>query len=512
MTVTQLGSDAAIAELVQGLTGAVAFRPSSGLAIPGEADDLAVFESEAQWRAAYLASLADREGGDRWCFRALAAESGPWDFLETTSSSAELAGAVCGSLAQAGRLRDVLESTSRTDLAALVKTLGYGADAGTLALATENDSVTAIGRVVTTAVGTDELLRSRWIRQLCDRFEPGESVRARWGGRAHQPAEPQRVRAVAGGPGKVPSGRVLPGVGSSGPAAAASSGELATDSPQIDSAPLSTRFGGLFYLLSLAVELDLGELLWRACLPEGAVLTHVAAWLLGPTAAHDPAPEYFGGVAPQLEMPTVLPDHQAEVCQALLASLVGAIPRRGLAEWPEIVLERVTAASGRVLVARGPGPYALFVWPATTVDDVVEGMRVFLASWPVSAPVPHAEPALAQLDRTGRIRSASVRFDLPLSLPSADDVYGLCLLAQLTGTLGFLFAARLRRGVESSLQALVDGYFAHRGGLTWRSDVLIVSLPADAIDPAVRRAGLDRNPGWIPWLDCVVRIEFDLDQ
>ena len=102
MTVTQLGSDAAIAELVQGLTGAVAFRPSSGLAIPGEADDLAVFESEAQWRAAYLASLADREGGDRWCFRALAAESGPWDFLETTSSSAELAGAVCAADAPPG--------------------------------------------------------------------------------------------------------------------------------------------------------------------------------------------------------------------------------------------------------------------------------------------------------------------------------------------------------------------------------------------------------------------------
>ena len=50
----------------------------------------------------------------------------------------------------------------------------------------------------------------------------------------------------------------------------------------------ATRFGGLFYLLSLALELGIGETLWKVCLPEGLILAHAAAALLGPDADRRP--------------------------------------------------------------------------------------------------------------------------------------------------------------------------------------------------------------------------------
>jgi hypothetical protein len=36
-----------------------------------------------------------------------------------------------------------------------------------------------------------------------------------------------------------------------------------------------------------------------------------------------------------------------------------------------------------------------------------------------------------------------------------------------------------------------------------------VILAADAVDFAVRRAGLDRDPGWLPWLGGELRFTFE---
>lgn len=38
---------------------------------------------------------------------------------------------------------------------------------------------------------------------------------------------------------------------------------------------------------------------------------------------------------------------------------------------------------------------------------------------------------------------------------------------------------------------------------------LEVAFDADAVDVDVRVAGLDLDPGWIPWLGCVVRFRYD---
>jgi hypothetical protein len=33
-------------------------------------------------------------------------------------------------------------------------------------------------------------------------------------------------------------------------------------------------------------------------------------------------------------------------------------------------------------------------------------------------------------------------------------------------------------------------------------------LPADEVSIEIRRGGLDRDPGWVPWLGVVVRFRY----
>ena len=40
---------------------------------------------------------------------------------------------------------------------------------------------------------------------------------------------------------------------------------------------------------------------------------------------------------------------------------------------------------------------------------------------------------------------------------------------------------------------------------------LEIRMPMDRIDLAVRRAGFDRDPGWVPWLRKRVRFVFEED-
>jgi len=50
----------------------------------------------------------------------------------------------------------------------------------------------------------------------------------------------------------------------------------------------------------------------------------------------------------------------------------------------------------------------------------------------------------------------------------------------------------------------------HRTGhLRFESGWIELHLPLEAIDTDIRRLGLDLDPGWLPWLGCVVRIIYD---
>jgi len=77
-------------------------------------------------------------------------------------------------------------------------------------------------------------------------------------------------------------------------------------------------------------------------------------------------------------------------------------------------------------------------------------------------------------------------------------------------SLGFAFGEHAglcpREGADGRLAALL----IRRGRLEVGPGRADLHLPADAIDIAVRRAGLDIDPGWVPWLGRVIRFHYDL--
>ena len=270
-----------------------------------------------------------------------------------------------------------------------------------------------------------------------------------------------------------------------------------------------TRFGGLFYLLALALELGIGESLWKACLPEGLILAHAAAALLGPEASGDSAPAAFGGVTMDdlRAHPPVSPEQQAEVSIELLAATADALPRYAVAPAPQAVLDLATSPAGRMLVATGLRPFALFAWPAPDARATAAGVAAFLSVWPGSFPPPQAREVLLGLDTSGRLRATPAPVPRAAALlPAAPTPPAAALLAQVCGAMAELFVVRTADAPAAA--EVVSHYLAIPGYVALAPEAMTVVLPMAGIDVAARRAALDRDPGWIPWLGRTVRIEF----
>jgi hypothetical protein len=434
---------------------------------PG-AEDVAAFADEAHWRACYLESLRSR-AATPWYFEPLAAEGEPPGAL-TLPEKRDVARRVLERLQAAGTLMETLAALRPRGLAALGAALGVPPPP---AVATTTGATP--GRESDAAVAAEALVAR--LRALAT----GAAVTA-------SPGDP-RLDA--------PAAR---------PVARRASGEAAGSAPEEAVEIEPTAFGGVFYLLRLALELGLGEMLWRACLPEGQVLAGVARAVLGAAAGDDAAARLFGGAPP--EVPVILPEQHAEVAPALFAALVKALPRRRLAALPEPFLGVAETPAGPLLVAVPSGAsFPLVAWPAPSREALAEGVAAFLAAWPHAAPAPRAEPALAGLDRTGRLQA--LRGRLPGCDPWPDgDAATVALVAQAAGTLGWLFAARA--GAPSTTAGeLVAGFLALPGRVVLGSDRMDVRLPAGRIDVDVRRAGLDADPGWVPWLERRVGFTYE---
>jgi hypothetical protein len=272
---------------------------------------------------------------------------------------------------------------------------------------------------------------------------------------------------------------------------------------------LRTRFGGLFYLLSLALELGIGESLWKACLPEGRVLAQAAAAILGDGAHLDVAPRLFGGEA--ASWPGIAAEQQQEVCGDILAGVVAALPRLDLATLPMPVLEVVGTPAGRLLVATCGFPTAIFAWPAPDASAVAAGIAVFLAHWPRDLEAPRARDPLPDFDPSGRLRRAAGPH-VPCWLPRAPTAVSGSVLTQVCGALLNVFHARLvAHAGEAPADAsdLVARYLTLPGRVVLAAEAMTILLPMDRIEMPLRRAALDRDPGWVPWLRRTVRIEFE---
>ncbi|MDR3698743.1 MAG: hypothetical protein P4L56_03850 [Candidatus Sulfopaludibacter sp.] len=270
---------------------------------------------------------------------------------------------------------------------------------------------------------------------------------------------------------------------------------------------VSTGCGGLFYLFDRIQELDLAESLWKACLPEDMVLAAAASALLGPRFSGDPAPALFGGVQTKIVCPPVTSGQQTEIAAASCASLAAALPRRGLAGIPPAVVTLADHPAGRLLVAAAENsPFAFFAWPADTPKTLAAGLRALLDAWPHHG-VLAASPALAGIDKSGRLRPATDIARSPWLLPEAPSAAAAALLAIVVGAPCTLFAARAA-GTFDAAAAFVARFLARQARIRMGAGEMTVILRDDDIDLAVRRAGLDRDPGWLPWLRRTVRFVY----
>jgi hypothetical protein len=273
-----------------------------------------------------------------------------------------------------------------------------------------------------------------------------------------------------------------------------------------------TGFGGLFYLLSPALELGIGESLWKACLPERQILSRAAACLLGEPAGGDVAAALFGGatLAEAAGAPAISTEQQQDVCADMLDRFVAVCRRVGVEHVPVPELDVLASSAGRLLVAQCDGPAPIFAWPAPDAAAVKAGIETFLRHWPADTAAPLACGALADFDRSARLRRAprSVRTAGSL-LPEGTDAAATCVLAQILGGLLTLFHTRLGAHGDADATGLVARYLAVPGRVVLAPEAMTILLPMDRIDMALRRTGLDRDPRWVPWLQRTVRFEFE---
>ena len=69
-------------------------------------------------------------------------------------------------------------------------------------------------------------------------------------------------------------------------------------------------------------------------------------------------------------------------------------------------------------------------------------------------------------------------------------------------------AKYLRRSAGLSLRRLVGRH----GVVVATATHVDVTFPGEVIDLRLRRAGLDLDPGWVPWLGRVVAYHYDIER
>ncbi len=201
---------------------------------------------------------------------------------------------------------------------------------------------------------------------------------------------------------------------------------------------IDTAHAGLFYLIGRVLEIDLAEHLWAAGLPEGDVLAHVAAAVLG--SADDRVWCWFGGA---IDRGPSAP---------------------AVASWAVDEISELTRHALGVCLAR-------FGW-RTTPAQLERSLGDLAGGFP---PVETLDPGLARVVSWSAAALASVA------------------------------AARLG---ESPSPALIRAVCHRPGSLLLDDGEMTVSVSSEYAAVEHRRAGLDHDPGYVPWLRRKVRFEF----
>jgi len=196
-----------------------------------------------------------------------------------------------------------------------------------------------------------------------------------------------------------------------------------------------------------------------------------------------------------------------EVACATLSALVTALPRGGRAEIPAGMVRFVEHATGRLLVVTAiDAPFVLFAWPASHPADAALGLAALLARWPAGTPL-HGTPTVIELERSGRCRHTTIAAPEPFVI-AGSSLAETALASLVAGAACQLVAARVGDVVED-VPSWVDERLVHRGRIVREPALVEVWLASDAVDLDLRRAAIDRDPGYVGWLDCTVRLRFE---
>lgn len=484
------------------------------------ADDLAVFNDETHWRAAHLLARARNGKGHAWFFKNLEAEGDPLDVLASPHRR-PMAWRVLEQLASQDRLIDVIRASPPEKLSVLAQGLLANAKIGHKPRLSPPPSTTPslVAKLVAVANRLSDDLPHPIVVMTLTAY-----ARTLLGATSQQIAlvvndcllqrqlkgSPKSAHRTASRKWSGPNPEQLsqsPG----GPV------DMAVKSPETEErdahsgASIAVQVGGLFYLLNCALALNMGEILWKACLPEQQVFSHALAALLGEGVINDAAIALFAGCSPDTKEIQISDAQLVEVTAEFLAALTAALPRRGLGAFPETIVGLGLHPKEHLLVARPVGsPFVLFARPAPTPEAACAALEAFLSAWPRSAPAPSASPVIAELDRAGRIRPlyGDLKPMAPL-LPQADSAKATALLAQTIGVMCHLLEARAGGAKSATSTEFIERFLRIPAMVRATSEHLTVAIPAEKVDIQLRRAGLDRDPGWVPWLQKRVRFAFE---
>ena len=89
----------------------------------------------------------------------------------------------------------------------------------------------------------------------------------------------------------------------------------------------------------------------------------------------------------------------------------------------------------------------------------------------------------------------------PGDTPPALDEYAAMLLAG--------WSAWLDEQAPELAPPRLQSVCRRRGRIRFEPGWIELLLPLDAVDTSIRRLGLDLDPGWLPWLACVLRIRYE---
>ena len=252
-------------------------------------------------------------------------------------------------------------------------------------------------------------------------------------------------------------------------------------------------------------------MLWRACLDERVVLARAwraTAAAADPSLKGDPLVALLGGADPAASPGAFGDDGLREAAPTLLAALGSALPRRGRG-LPALHVALAHGAAGRALVAwLATMDFPIFALPAPAMADLRSGMQSIAAAWPDAGSIV-APPALAGLAAAHRVspalRGAPSRSAAVDEIAAAPDPLAM-LVALASGVTASLVGWRAQ-WMGAAREALARTV-RQPGVAVDERDALVVSMPLGAIDLVLRRAGLDSDPGWVPWLGRAVRIAY----